>query len=303
MATKAKKITEAPKAAGRVIDVEPSATEPKMEVVIGAIVGKGNEARQEIKVNDWTLTRYGEEGEMLFEDLLVARKLGYEEPRMIRKLIKRMVSQGRLPGEVLQRSTVERYESKPGIWQERAVESYHLTRKQALKVATQSKTDKADAITNEMIDVYDAAQRGLLQPVAQASPANDDIKNLTSTVAQLAQVVSMFVALQANAAMPPTPARPVAAVQLPQEEMRPEKQPAQQELIPKKWYWLNDVTRMTRLSGEQVMDICYSLRLYQNSPHLRRMESPRNSAKKSWQYDDYAVDMIREMAIRKGLYR
>jgi DNA segregation ATPase FtsK/SpoIIIE-like protein len=261
---------EATKTEGRVIDVG------GMEVVIGEVVGKGDGSCQEIKVNDWTLTRYGEEGEMLFEDLLVARKLGFSQPRDLRKLIKRMIAQGRIPGQVLQRATVARYESKPGVWQEREETQYHLTRKQALKVATQSKTEKADEITNEMIDVYDAAQRGLLQPVQQGPVAVPQPTNLipleqaqaifNSAAQALTSVFTTALSaalVQSNVRVAPpisqgieaAPVRQPPSTRQPSLTLVQSKAPKPDPDADENWHWLREVARRLRIDFNQALHI------------------------------------------------
>lgn len=295
------KTPKANKNADRVIDIEPkpepatATQEPTRELIVA---GFG-------KMTLWA----DEEPRAL--DLDLGEKLGYVAPRHFRDLVKRLVKRGFLKG-VSQRRATRRYESKPGVWQEREEEEYHLTEVQFVMATTQAGTETARDLTEKVARFFVEARNGL-RPVAQA-PANDngaDMKLLASSVAQLTQAMAMLVSMQMQSQQPQGPQLPTTQpkpVQLvPKTEayaqMKPEKLDAQQELIPKKWHWMGDVMKMTRLTAEQVADICYALRLYVNNPHTRRMSSTKNPTNKSWQYDDYAVDMIREMAIRKGLYR
>lgn len=142
-------------------------TTNKPEILVGEIVGSGAEARQEIKVKDWTLTRVGQQEEPLVEDLVVARRLGYKKPEDIRRLIKRMVTAGQLYGEVF--STVEKTSGTKGG---RPSVTYYLTKKQGLKVTTHSETENADKVVDELIEVYLAVEEGRQQ--APQVPANDN---------------------------------------------------------------------------------------------------------------------------------
>jgi hypothetical protein len=84
------------------------------------------------------------------EDL--GRFLGFTRPENIRNLIKRTFSKN--PNDIRQSFTVKRYESRPGVWQERTVNEYWLTQAQSLKVIARSETDVADAVLDDMIAVY-----------------------------------------------------------------------------------------------------------------------------------------------------
>lgn len=90
-------------------------------------------------------------------DLDLAGWFGYERPRDIRKLLKRMEAEGKLRG-VEWRATVARYSagrSGKGI-REVAVTEAWLTREQSLLVATQAEGDRAWALTEAMVKVFDA---------------------------------------------------------------------------------------------------------------------------------------------------
>jgi len=127
-------------------------------VFVSGVVGSGADAHRLVRVSDWTLTlwqEYGdEEPRMLDTD--VAKRLGFERPRDIRKLIERVWSEGQRPAI---RATVAR--KGPG---RRPEGEYWLTEAQILKVCARSETPVAEAILDEMIAVYMLARRGLLTP-------------------------------------------------------------------------------------------------------------------------------------------
>lgn len=140
-----------------------------------------------VAIEGWTLDVTEDEPRVLDEEL--GRRLGFSRPREIRKLIERMAKTGKLLG-VLQRATATRYESKPGIWQERVVDQYWLTEAQALKVVAKSETAIADAILDEVIRVFIAYRIGHLPtptpeqvPVLSASPLVGDSRVHRSEIA------------------------------------------------------------------------------------------------------------------------
>lgn len=127
-------------------------------------------------VDGWSVTLDGDEPRILDEEL--GRRLGFARPRDIRKLIDRLVKDGKL-SDIRISATVARYESRPGIWQERVVNEYWLTEHQALKVIARSETAIADAILDEVIQVFRAVLRGQLAepqqvPVLSTSPVVGD---------------------------------------------------------------------------------------------------------------------------------
>jgi hypothetical protein len=113
-----------------------------------------------VRVNDWDLiTESGNEEEARVRDLDLGERLGYSRTRKVRELIKELVNAGHLPG-IVQRPTVGRYEIRPGVFHETEEQEYFLTEEEALLVTTQSKTDKAMAVTKEVIAVFVAFRRG-----------------------------------------------------------------------------------------------------------------------------------------------
>lgn len=140
------------------------ATLSKSTVSVGPVCGNADAAHQNITINGWRLCVFSTEtGEPRIRDLDLAERLGYAKPHNIRDLIRRLIADDKLRG-VLQFRTVRNYESRPGIKQERAVDEFWLTEAQALKVIAKAETDTADAILDEMIEVFRLAIRGLLSP-------------------------------------------------------------------------------------------------------------------------------------------
>ena len=102
-------------------------------------------------------------------DVDLAERLGFAEPRMIRKLVKRMMDDQELIG-VHVRSTVERTSMPRGGERETAVTEYWLTEEDALILASRSDAPKAKEVRRALVRVFMAWRRGLLVPPAPAKP-------------------------------------------------------------------------------------------------------------------------------------
>lgn len=127
----------------------------------------GNEMVRFVEVNGWQVAvgGVGDEQEKI-RDVDLADKLGYTRSRDIRKLIERLMKEGKLPG-VCQRATVARYESRPGVFQEREVTEYWLNEPQALKVIAKSSTPTADEILDQIITVFVYVRRNRELPARE----------------------------------------------------------------------------------------------------------------------------------------
>lgn len=108
-----------------------------------------------LHVNGWTVSEIN--GEPTVRDTDLAEKLGYSRPRDIRKIIERMIDNGSFVGATPCRT--------PEVIAGNLTEVFYLTQKQALKVISKSETKIADAIMDEVIDVFLAYRKGQLQPV------------------------------------------------------------------------------------------------------------------------------------------
>lgn len=155
-----------------------------MEVNVSDVIGEGALARREMAIEGTALTVWMEYGdsEPRMIDTDVAAKLGFKEPRMVRKLIERIWPENQRPHV---RSTVERTSMPRGGEREVVVNAYWLTEAQILKVCARSETPVAESILDEMIRVYMLARRGLLTPVQP--PTHDPA--LSAAVADLAREV------------------------------------------------------------------------------------------------------------------
>jgi hypothetical protein len=91
--------------------------------------------------------------EPMIQDLHLADKLGYDRPRKIRDLIKRMLEKGQLRPEQV-RPTVGRLPNGT------VSTVYHLDEHACIKVITRSDTALADKITDEVLDVFIEAREG-----------------------------------------------------------------------------------------------------------------------------------------------
>lgn len=115
-----------------------------------------------VRVNGWDLvSESGKVEEARIRDLDLAERLEYRESKAIRKLIKRLIDSGFLPN-ILWRDTVSRQELCTGGVRELPVREYYLTEAEALLVVSRSETAAATALMQEVIDVYIAVRRGLL---------------------------------------------------------------------------------------------------------------------------------------------
>lgn len=139
---------------------------------ISDVLGAGADAHRIVRVRGWTLRAEGADGtEPMVRDIDAATHLGFARPRDVRKLIERIWPEGQRPHV---RATVARTSMPRGGEREVVTNEYWLTERQLLKVIARAETDIAEAILDEMIDVFVAARRGLLpqqRPVNAAAVA------------------------------------------------------------------------------------------------------------------------------------
>jgi len=108
------------------------------------------------------------EGEARIRDLDLAERLGFAEPRMIRNLIKRHADSLDKLGV---RATVKQTPENNGLGGAPSI-VYFLNRKQAIFITAKSETVNATDITIEIIEKFDAYERGNHQ--AQIDFSNPD---------------------------------------------------------------------------------------------------------------------------------
>lgn len=106
--------------------------------------------------------------EPLVVDTELAERLGYAEPRAIRKLIKRLAANQNF-GQIHSRDTVSRQLTNGGGEREYTVQEYLLTERQALKVVVKSGTPRAEELTEMILDVFEAWRAGRLVTPSQAA--------------------------------------------------------------------------------------------------------------------------------------
>lgn len=115
-----------------------------------------NLSKTETSINGYVVRRDLGDTEPRIHDLDLGKRLGYAHPISVRKLIRQLRDDGKLPG-VSQISVsairADGLPSKPSL-------EFWLTEKQALKVIAKSGTDVADAILDEVIAVFIAARNG-----------------------------------------------------------------------------------------------------------------------------------------------
>jgi hypothetical protein len=217
----------------------------------------------EIVINDWHLVEENEE--VRVTDLELAAKLGYEEPRAIRKLIKRMERDGRLDG-VQSRDTVSRQRTKNGGEREYADTEYLLSEVEAVLVCTQAKTETAKKVTREFAEVVVAWRKGKLTPPPAPLPPpqpSSDLQALTSMVGQLvgavASMLPMLMQAQTPAPQVYDPGFPEPRYEEHRHEQRPlrlvTRAPEPDKEADPRWYWLAQVAAKLGLSFEQAQRI------------------------------------------------
>lgn len=107
-----------------------------------------------VKINGWDLELLDGEQERRIGASQQGEKLGYERPRDFKKLVMRNWEELLRYGQIPQRATVARYESRPGIWQERTVKEPMLNEAQALLMCMFANTSTAADIREEVIRAY-----------------------------------------------------------------------------------------------------------------------------------------------------
>jgi hypothetical protein len=158
---------------------KPKAETPSTEIVTFSVEG-------------WSLGRITGNAEALIRDVDLAERLGYERPRTIRDLIKRVLGpvgeDGKIPG-IHVRRTVQRTSMPRGGHREETIDEYWLTQAQALKVSARAETAPADALLDEMVHVFLLAVQGKL-PGQQSDPRVDQLVGIVTTlVAQVSRLV------------------------------------------------------------------------------------------------------------------
>lgn len=142
------------------------------------------------EVNGWQLDV--SQSEALVRDTDLAERLEYKQPRMVRKLIGRLIKSGEIAA-VLQRDVVERSLNQHGAEREYTVQEYWLTEKQALSVCMHSKTTNAMHVRNEVIDVFVEVRHGMLP-----SSSDKKFEAMMEAVALMTENVSRAVASMDN---------------------------------------------------------------------------------------------------------
>ena len=106
------------------------------------------------------------DGEPRLLDLRLAEVLGFEQQRDIRKLIKRNIARLERHGAIF--STMARF---PGQRRGPAATQYHLNEKQAYRLCMWSEAPNADAVQEQMVEVFFAYRHGrLVESQRQRAP-------------------------------------------------------------------------------------------------------------------------------------
>jgi hypothetical protein len=123
------------------------------------------------------------EGELRIYDIELAERLGFARPRTIRELIERHVEALSALGAVCR--MVRQTSGKGG----RPATEYYLNRRQAIFITAKSETAEATDITIEIIERFDAYERGEA-PLALAGQVVQKLSEQNALLAQLAERVA-----------------------------------------------------------------------------------------------------------------
>jgi hypothetical protein len=102
-------------------------------------------------------------GEARVRDLVLAERLGYEDPRMLRRLVERHWERLSAFGDI----SVTVTENSDPLGRGRPGRSYWLNRKQTLYLCAKSETPRAAEVTIAMVEVFDAWLEGKTVPVRE----------------------------------------------------------------------------------------------------------------------------------------
>lgn len=126
----------------------------------------------------------GDDGEPRVSAEALALGLGYSRPRDILTTIRRLESEGALLGSVEWATELREQPTGNGGMRTFEVETAYLTQAQALFVTARSKTANAAKITNLVISVFLAAQRGELARPSLGAVDTSKYERLLSDVSQ-----------------------------------------------------------------------------------------------------------------------
>jgi len=124
----------------------------------GPVVEVADEHQAVVRVDGALLPFRLDGSKPLVRDEDYARWLGFERPRKVRELVRRMIQSGKLR-DVHVRPGVGRTSMPNGGTREVAVSEFWLTETQALLVATQSDTKRAWAMTEHIVAVFETVTR------------------------------------------------------------------------------------------------------------------------------------------------
>lgn len=134
-----------------------------------------------VTFSDWPIAVSGlGDREPRIRDVELAERLGFKELVSIRRLIKSLIRTGKL-------SDIKVLHGASAATGGRPVAEYWLTERQAIKVVAKSATDRADALLDEVIEVFVLARQGKLQQEALSDPAT--LRNLLGNYAERVQLL------------------------------------------------------------------------------------------------------------------
>jgi len=128
------------------------------EITMSDLVGMGADAHRLVRVGAWSFTVWEttSDGEPRMRDVDVGERLGFGRPRKVRELVRRTWS-GEKFRQIYVRPMVGRTSMPRGGTRKVSVDEFWLTEAQILKLCARAETPIADAILDDMIQVYSAA--------------------------------------------------------------------------------------------------------------------------------------------------
>jgi hypothetical protein len=117
-----------------------------------------------LRIGDYILTAENPNDEPRIVDSEVAKRLGYRRDRDFRRMIRRLVEEGELPG-IHMRATTARISKPKGGFEDRVVEEFHLTEREVIIATMAAKTPKAKRFRAQFAEVIVQARQQLRQHV------------------------------------------------------------------------------------------------------------------------------------------
>lgn len=152
-------------------------------------------------MNELQLITVSGHNEPLVVDTDLGERLGYAQPRFIRRLIKSL-SKNQEFGQITMRAATARIAKSGaagvGGVEEREVKEYLLTERQALLVVSSSDTPRAFQLKAMIVDVFMAWRRGQLVPANNGAISVDVLNQMKSLMSIAEKALAIIPGLEAR---------------------------------------------------------------------------------------------------------